>query len=70
MKKLVLTVLVSGIFAGSLFANENHMMDMQNCMKMHKQMHKQIENKKSDSIHEQNLKMITPDIDESSYYEG
>jgi len=37
---------------------------------MHKQMHKQIENKKSDSIHEQNLKMITPDIDESSYYEG
>jgi hypothetical protein len=39
MKKLTITVLVAGLFAGSLFAAENNMMmgmDKEKCMAMHK----------------------------------
>ena len=42
MKKLTITVLVAGLFAGSLFAAENNMMmgmDKEKCMAMHKSMH-------------------------------
>ena len=42
MKRLTITVLVAGLFAGSLFAAENNMMmgmDKEKCMAMHKSMH-------------------------------
>ena len=42
MKKLTLSVLVVGLFAGSLLASENNkMMNMskEDCMTMHKSMH-------------------------------
>ena len=42
MKKLTLSVLVVGLFAGSLLASENNkMMNMskENCITMHKSMH-------------------------------
>ena len=42
MKKLTITVLVAGLFAGSLFASENNTMmgmDKEKCMAMHKSMH-------------------------------
>ncbi len=42
MKRLTITVLVAGLFAGSLFASENNTMmgmDKEKCMAMHKSMH-------------------------------
>ena len=42
MKRLTITVLVPGLFTGSLFANENKMMmgmDKDTCINMHKVMH-------------------------------
>ena len=39
MKRLTITVLVAGLFAGSLFASENNTMmgmDKEKCMAMHK----------------------------------
>ncbi|MGA1931733.1 hypothetical protein ACH5BF_03300 [Arcobacter sp. YIC-464] len=40
MKKLVSTVLLSSVMAGSLFANDTHMMNKDECIKMHKEFHK------------------------------
>lgn len=48
MKKLALTVLMSGLLAGSLFASNEHKMDSshskmmneENCLAMHKEFHK------------------------------
>ena len=45
MKRLTITVLVAGLFAGSLFASENNTMmgmDKEKCMAMHKTMHENI----------------------------
>ena len=41
MKRLTITVLAAGLFAGSLFASENNTMmgmDKEKCMAMHKSM--------------------------------
>lgn len=38
MKRLTISVLVAGLFAGSLFANDNNTMTQENCAKMYKSM--------------------------------
>ena len=64
MKKLVLTALVSSIFAGALFANNGHMMDKQECFKMHKKFHssKTVEVSKS-TISQDTLNAFYPEED-------
>ena len=45
MKRLTITVLVAGLFAGSLFASENNTMmgmDKEKCAVMHKSMHQDL----------------------------
>ena len=67
MKKLTITVLVAGLFAGSLFAAENNMMmgmDKEKCMAMHKTMHENINKDnslKKLSVQEQHQKFLTSD---------
>ena len=71
MKKLTITVLVAGLFAGSLFAAENNMMmgmDKEKCMAMHKTMHQEMNkdnsSKKELSVHEKLQKILNPERDE------
>lgn len=40
MKKLVLSVLVTSVVSGSLFASQNHNMTKEECLKMHKKANK------------------------------
>ena len=67
MKKLTITVLVAGLFAGSLFAAENNMMkgmDKEKCMVMHKSMHemnKDNSSKKELSVHEKHQEFLNSD---------
>ena len=64
MKKLTITVLVAGLFAGSLFAAENNMMmgmDKEKCMVMHKSMHEMNKDnsvKKEFSIQEKHQELL------------
>ena len=73
MKKLTITVLVAGLFAGSLFAAENNMMmgmDKEKCMAMHKSMHemnKDNSSKKELSVHEKHQELLNSD---NTGYEG
>ncbi len=70
MKKLTITVLVAGLFTGSLFAAENNMMmgmDKEKCMAMHKSIHemnKDNSSKKELSVHEKHQKILNPERDE------
>ena len=70
MKKLTITVLVVGLFTGSLFASENNTMmgmDKEKCMAMHKSMHemnKDNSSKKELSVHEKHQKILNPERDE------
>lgn len=67
MKKLTITVLVAGLFAGSLFAAENNMMmgmDKEKCMVMHKSMHEMNKDnsvKKEFSIQEKHQEFLNSD---------
>ena len=67
MKKLTITVLVAGLFAGSLFAAENNMMmgmDKEKCMVMHKSMHemnKDNSSKKELSVYEKHQEFLNSD---------
>ena len=67
MKKLTITVLVAGLFAGSLFAAENNMMmgmDKEKCMAMHKSMHemnKDNSSKKELSVQEKHQEFLNSD---------
>ena len=68
MKKLTITVLVVGLFTGSLFAAENNMMmggmDKEKCMAMHKSMHEMNEDnssKKELSVHEKHQEFLNSD---------
>ena len=67
MKKLTITVLVAGLFAGSLFAAENNMMmdmDKEKCMVMHKSMHEMNKDnpvKKEFSIQEKHQELLNSD---------
>ena len=64
MKKLTITVLVVGLFTGSLFAAENNMMmgmDKEKCMAMHKSMHemnKDNSSKKELSVYEKHQELL------------
>ena len=67
MKKLTITVLVVGLFTGSLFASENNTMmgmDKEKCMAMHKSMHemnKDNSSKKELSVHEKHQEFLNSD---------
>ena len=67
MKRLTITVLVAGLFTGSLFAAENNMMmgmDKEKCMAMHKSMHemnKDNSSKKEFSIQEKHQEFLNSD---------
>ncbi|AXX94901.1 hypothetical protein [Arcobacter ellisii] len=67
MKKLTITVLVAGLFAGSLFASENNTMmgmDKEKCMAMHKSMHemnKDNSSKKELSVYEKHQEFLNSD---------
>ena len=66
MKKLTITVLVVGLFTGSLFAAENNMMgmDKEKCMAMHKSMHEMDKDnsvKKEFSIQEKHQEFLNSD---------
>mgnify|MGYP000060534437 CR=1 FL=1 len=67
MKKLTITVLVVGLFTGSLFAAENNMMmgmDKEKCMAMHKSMHemnKDNSSKKELSVYEKHQEFLNSD---------
>ncbi len=67
MKKLTITVLVAGLFTGSLFAAENNMMmgmDKEKCMAMHKSMHemnKDNSSKKELSVQEKHQELLNSD---------
>ena len=67
MKRLTITVLVAGLFAGSLFASENNTMmgmDKEKCMVMHKSMHemnKDNSSKKELSVNEKHQEFLNSD---------
>ena len=67
MKRLTITVLVAGLFAGSLFASENNTMmgmDKEKCMAMHKSMHemnKDNSSKKELSVYEKHEEFLNSD---------
>ncbi len=67
MKRITITVLVAGLFAGSLFASENNTMmgmDKEKCMAMHKSMHemnKDNSSKKELSLPEKYLEFLNSD---------
>ena len=67
MKKLTITVLVVGLFTGSLFAAENNMMmgmDKEKCMAMHKSMHEMNKDnsvKKELSVQEKHQELLNSD---------
>ena len=67
MKKLTITVLVAGLFAGSLFASENNTMmgmDKEKCMAMHKSMHEMNKDnsvKKELSVQEKHQELLNSD---------
>jgi len=62
MKKLTITVLLAGLFVGSLFAAENKMnMDKEKCMAKHKSMHemnKDDSQKKELSVYEKHQQIL------------
>jgi hypothetical protein len=77
VKRLTITALVAGLFAGSLFASENNTMmgmDKEKCMAMHKTMHQDMNKnnseKESSSIYKKHQEIINPDRSESQLYEG
>jgi hypothetical protein len=76
MKRLTITVLVAGLFAGSLFASENNTMmsmDKEKCMAMHKSMHQEMNKNNSwqeSSVYKKHQEILNPDRSESQLYEG
>jgi Ni/Co efflux regulator RcnB len=77
MKRLTITVLVAGLFAGSLFASENNTMmsmDKEKCMAMHKSMHQEMNKnnsgQESSSVYKKHQEILNPDRSESQLYEG
>lgn len=69
MKKLTISVLVTGLLAGSLFASENNMMNgmsQEKCMEMHKSMNENMQkmektSKQNTSIYEKHQQFLNTD---------
>lgn len=69
MKRLTITVLIAGLFAGSLFASENNTMmgmDKEKCMAMHKTMHQEMNKnnskQESSSVYKKHQEILNPDL--------
>lgn len=78
MKKLTISVLVTGLLAGSLFASENNMMNgmsQEKCIEMHKSMHENMQKmektSKNDEINKETGSFFTEeDYDRYIYGAG
>jgi hypothetical protein len=70
MRRLTITVLVAGLFAGSLFASENNTMmgmDKEKCAVMHKSMHQDLKKDNASNeltTFEKHQKILNPERDE------